>query len=140
MNEQKYASVWPYVQIGRSYNSTENRLMIDVSNNGVGPAKITDMEYVYKDSTYQFIQQLAKYILFKNGVKKTSLTYANLEDGHQVLIPGQTVEILEIVDSTFNSNEALLSDFYQVQIQIKYCSLYDQCWLNLNGSIRSEDD
>lgn len=140
MSEQKDASVWPYVQVGMSFNSSEATLTLDVSNDGLGPARITDLNYSYKDSTFHSIQGLAFHILKENGIKKTNLTYYNLEDGRQVLIPGKSQEILMIKDSSLyksgGTNPVLQSFYNEMTIQLTYCSIYDHCWINVDGDIQ----
>ena len=135
MSEQKSASVWPYVQIGTSFGT--KRFQIDVDNDGVGPAKIKDVVYSYKDTTFNFIHELVLHIYNEYNLEKKFM-YNNIEGGNQVLLARESKTIFEATPDSSAVVKKLMSALSDISITIKYCSIYDECWINEDGQIREE--
>lgn len=135
MGDMKRAAVWPYVQVGSSFQS--NELTIDVDNNGVGPAKIQEMHYTFRDSTFSWIHGLVDHIEETEKIELKQIAYSNLEDGVRVMKAEENRQILKIKASTAGI-DSLRNLLQEVSIYIKFCSIYDECWINKDGEIRKE--
>lgn len=132
MADMKQAAVWPYVQVGTSFQT--NKLVIDVDNDGVGPAKIKEMYYTYNDSTFNYIQNLVWHIAKSERIKISELSYSNLEGGIRVLKAGQNQQILRL-DGSHSAIDSMWGILPKISIHITFCSIYDECWTNDNGLI-----
>ncbi len=135
MQDQKSASVWPYVQIGTSFSN--KKFSFDVDNEGIGPAKIIDMEYAIGDKKFDFIHNMTDYIEKKEGVKM-NYAYSNLGGGNQVLIPGESRQVLNLKIDSDTIQNIIEKYLYNVAIRIEYCSIYNECWVNKNGLIKEK--
>ncbi len=132
MSDMRQASVWPYVQIGTNF--TPQKISIEVDNDGVGPAKIREMTYHYQDTTYYQIHNFVEDIALKKDLNIGKFSFSNLEGGRQVLKAEENREILKI-EGTSTLIDSILYLLQDVSIRIKYCSIYDDCWINDDGNI-----
>ncbi len=126
MSQQKDASVWPYLQLSTNMMPTE--FSVDLDNVGVGPAKIKEMHYELEGKRFGQIQELVRYILKKENLT-TEFRFSNLESGNRVLLQGDSRRIVGIADSTSTSINSFRKYASTVKIYIKYCSIYDKCWV-----------
>ena len=140
LSQQKDASVWPYVRYGPSYG--ENYFYVTVSNDGVGPAIIDEMKYIYNDSIFYYIDELGDYII--EEIKQDSIlydggfTYSNLENQGRALKAGEAIKIINFLNADTEFLKAFRDKANEVTIRIKYCSIYKTCWLNVNNSIEQK--
>lgn len=134
MSDMRAASVWPYVQVGNAIRTTT--LTIEIGNDGVGPAKIKDLRFEYRDSSFYWIQDLARHLLNTKDIDM-QVKYSNLEGGKQVLKAGENRVVLEL-NSTEEDINKLRDEMNQIAVFLKYCSIYDQCWINEDGEISKD--
>jgi len=123
MREQQFASVWPYMAINTSWGPKDFKL--SVSNNGIGPAKVSYIKYTYKDSTYYFTDELLREISKRDSFDLGNLEYGNIT-GH-VIRPNMTVKLWHIQDSI--SSKKLLEKTKDIGLEICFCSVFDKCWI-----------
>lgn len=129
------ASVWPRLQIGRSFNSGAVRqpdgsfnydeakatTSIFVHNAGIGPAVVKHVLVSFDGVVYRDWFELVEQAFGVRGISNGSLAA-------RVVPAGETVQWL-----TLDGKAALaLRDAYggdRLHAQVCYCSVFDSCWL-----------
>lgn len=130
------ASVWPRLQIGRSFDSGVAQRRPDggfdydeakfvtsiiVHNAGIGPAVVKHVRVSVDGVAYRDWFGLVEQAFGINGISNGSLAA-------RVVSAGETVQWL-----TLDGKAALaLRDAYdegRLQAQVCYCSVFDSCWL-----------
>lgn len=128
MQKQSHAAVWPRLDTGYGYGSDYFKTM--VRNQGVGPAIVTEIEYSYKDSSFQNIENLVTYFIeveSKNTQETVQInySYSNIAKG-QVIGASEVIEIFKTTDST---SVAIIKKYLsETNISLDYCSIYETCW------------
>ncbi|WP_289116991.1 hypothetical protein [uncultured Idiomarina sp.] len=107
------ASVWPKVEIFRSHS--EGRFSYGVSNKGTGPAII---KYAKVKSGSQFLEKWSDLPEFKL-ISQSHLSTITLPSN-------QTVEPLKYQGDSVSD---ILALDQTVQIELCYCSIYEDCWM-----------
>jgi len=139
-NEQLVAaSTWPYLFV-ESSNATpegDNVIYMDVTNSGVGPAKIESFEVFWKGrawpSAVKLVQACCAYKPYdfakeKGQPKRTTMMTGGVQG--TVLRAGETRRFMTLplgaddADVWGRLNQARLTMSYR----ICYCSVFDQCW------------
>lgn len=131
MREEQYASVWPHVEIGPSLNRNDHSLAFHIQSTGVGPAKIKAASIEYKGETINNWRELIDRFTEIENYFTGSI---NLLNG-SVLPPRSNKESIYEFDA--DTSEVQKELFYKIRnqvlegnlnINICYCSVYDQCW------------
>jgi len=131
LQKQSKAQVWPRVDIMDS--SSPDHFELYVSNQGVGPAIVSHIEYNYKESTFESLPDLVVH-LARLKAKNDNLigteiplnyTFTEIIKG-RVIKSGESIKIYNAQDSfaIYLGWEYL----YDVKFRIDYCSIYDDCW------------
>lgn len=113
------AATWPYVEVYRSY--TGETMSYGVGNQGLGPAKIGYVVLEHEGRRYSTWREWleAEYSLPKKG-------YVQSHISTRVLTPEQQMTIFTTPDAdvglAIRQNDV-------VNIEICYCSVFDECWL-----------
>jgi hypothetical protein len=130
MHEQQHASVWPRLVVMPS--ATGERLTIDVSNPGIGPAVIRHVE-VSVDGRRMPRWENTLAALVPEG---TPATFVWSSLGDRIIPPGASIEAIRLQGEARVS--AILGQVERLAIGICYCSVYDRCWeLDSNFARRS---
>ena len=133
MQKEQYASVMPYLAMGFMGNDDDSSFELFLTNNGVGPAFIKEINIRYKDSLYQM-----SIIAFYNNIlkieNKNNVRILRSDIGENTVLPiNKKISLLTIYT---NQNEAidLLGAFgtMDATIEITYASIYDQKWILKN--------
>lgn len=107
------ASVWPRLEIFRSFNS--QGFSYSVTNNGTGPALIK----------YAKVKDGTKYIERWSDVKKfEGIRQSHI--GNRILSPQNTIIPLSYKG---DNTQAFLNADKLIAIELCYCSIYQECWL-----------
>ncbi|MFD2166363.1 hypothetical protein ACFSJY_08790 [Thalassotalea euphylliae] len=118
------ASVWPRLEIYRSYSDLAGKFEYGVDNSGTGPAIINSVK-ISEDGKY--IKRWSEL-----GIHKAlKIPFIQSQINGRIIPPQRTITPIKI-DSQ-NSADAL-RDFIlkkdgTVNIEICYCSIYEECWL-----------
>lgn len=107
------ASVWPRLEIFRSFGGES--FEYGVSNSGNGPALIKYAEVTYKSKPIKYWRDIPKIPNFTQSHLST-----------RILSPQN--DIKPLVYTGKQAKEMLAIDQF-VKINICYCSIYDECWL-----------
>ena len=126
IRQQQHASVWPHVMVGPSIQS--ERFMFLVSNTGIGPARIKDVEVTVDDEPVRNWVSMLEVITDDSGPFNFSMSMIN----GRVLSAGESYEIFWMVDGSEGDDEnfvrQLSDDWERIDITVCYCSVYDDCW------------
>ena len=139
LQKQSQASVWPRVDLLDS--SSPEHFRLSVSNQGVGPAIISHIEYTYKDTSFYSLPKLvthlgtikAKEDKRKNEQIPLDFTYAEIIPG-RVIKPEESIDIYNALDSFAVSLGRQY--LYDVKFQIDYCSIYNDCWRMMDHEVK----
>ena len=107
------ASVWPRLEIFRSYGNES--FSYGVSNNGTGPAIIKYAAVTYQSKPIKSWYDIPKIPHF---------TQSHI--GNRILSAENTIQPL-VYNGT--ENKHFLTIDKDIKISLCYCSIYDQCWL-----------
>jgi len=137
MRTQQKASMYPYLTIGKSYNS--KGFGIQLKNSGNGLARI-DSYQIYNDSIYfkdwfDVLQTLAPEA--KNINYNIISTDGNIRN--KMISPGERVNIISIAWTA--ETRKLEELFSTIKVRVAYSSLLDEYWIVENGvPIESEKE
>lgn len=116
------ASVWPRLEIYRSYNYGDKNpyFLYGVNNKGTGPAVI---EFARLSANEQPIIKWDDYLTLRTG-REVSHIQSHL--GSLVLTAGEKLVALHVPSA---EAATILAENDNLQIELCYCSIYDECWL-----------
>ena len=124
---------WPYVSYGTDNSSPEvkDEISFSLSNDGVGPAQLEEMEFVYAGrpmrDPIQFIQSCCA-AAAKAAAKNLTFTTDRV-DG--VLRPGEKRSFIRLAKTQDNAAlwNRLNGERWKVVVRNCYCSIFDDCWV-----------
>lgn len=114
------SSVWPRVEIHSSYHNNAPYFSYIVNNKGTGPAVIKYARLSYNNKV---LKSWPDYLQMLSG-RAVGHTQSNI--GSIVLSAGESIKPIETRDKEVTT---LLADEDSLQIELCYCSIYDECWL-----------
>lgn len=133
---QQHADVFPVVQLSSLYVVEEvegqkvRHLRLMASNPGVGPAFIESAKWQFGEHQIERLSQLAD--TFPKGLEPLQNFTGSVDN----ILLGAGVEQL-VWDVYFANDEATnqlldgyMQDFWQMDLQVCYCSLYERCWVS----------
>lgn len=128
MREHSRISVWPRIELStfKSHNREDKSIELytmSLSNNGIGPAIVTDAKFTYKGEIVNDWWHLFEVQKIPDSIETI---ISNRVFSSQILKIGETVEILNI------NNPALAHEFYHrlegLEFEIYYESIYGEKW------------
>ncbi len=136
MSKQMQAATWPYLEI--IFANAGDRFSINVTNKGAGPAIVKNATVRLDGIVYQDSQKnLDSVAYLLTGSRKLLNGYTNVNN--RVISPGEVISFIEINDST--SVKLLLQSLQKraVQLEVCYCSVFDDCWRATGGKVEPCD-
>jgi hypothetical protein len=141
-------AAWPFVQMYSSSGSDSQRpLSLNISNAGVGPAKIETLELFWQGKPYQTSLELLKdCCAYKAGHTDQSASQSNplTTSGvaGTVLRAGDFVPIVRYLLTADNALtwEALHSQRQKIGLRVCYCSVFNECWLTELRQLSDKQD
>ena len=145
-NEQLVAaSTWPYLYVDSSNANPDGTKMIhmDVTNFGVGPAKVESFEVFWKGKSWPTADVLAgaccgyKPFDFARelaGPKRTTMLTGGVQS--TVIRAGETRPFVSLPFGSDNADVwgRLNNARHNMSYRICYCSVFDECWIgNFSG-------
>lgn len=125
------ANSWPFLSYGAGTNTVNGipRIHMHLSSTGVGPAKIESAELTWKGVAYGSDQDFLKACCGFDPAAGTPFDSDLLP--HQVLRAGEQIQFLGFTQSADPTvfaalQRAILSR--DLQLNICYCSIFDDCW------------
>ena len=124
---------WPYVSYGTDNSSPEvkNEISFSLSNDGVGPARLKEMEFLYDrrpmHDALDFIQNCCGSAAKAAGRSLTFTT--DRVDG--VLRSGEKRSFIRLAQTDQNKAlwDKLNQERWKVVVRSCYCSIFDDCWV-----------
>lgn len=118
LSEQRRAEMWPNLEMG--VNNQGDRIRFIVINSGIGPARIKAIRMSHKGEPIQDWDQLVE-----KALDRTDIPYSNSQISDRVLPPGEIIESFGVEGELV---EPLSTYLYELEAEICYCSIYDDCW------------
>jgi hypothetical protein len=122
------SETWPFVSYGTSNATPEGKheISLNLTNDGVGPAKLEAMEFIYKgkpmSTPREFLRQCCA------GEERLSFMS---EPVTGVLRPGQQRNFIRLPRTDANAAiwEKLDTERWKVVVRSCYCSIFGDCWV-----------
>lgn len=128
VRQQTAATVWPYVQLTiRDFVQDDKAAFsLELSNSGVGPAKMREMQLLIDGEVYRDWRAVLTSFLdeeFAQGVR-----YGRSDVTGRVLSPGETLTSFHTTDRVVV--EGMQAGIYSGRVSLSYCycSIFDDCW------------
>ncbi len=135
LKEQQRSMVWPYLTVSPSYNA--QGFLIEVSNDGIGPAIIKSVQIQYGGKNYKNWETLREAILPGSPIGYDIVRQSELNG--TVIKAGEEKEILGIPWMRNTDREKQIRKITQglakISTKVCYCSVQNDCWLFDNGKI-----
>ena len=122
------SETWPYVGYGTSNAEPDGTKIISLilQNNGVGPARLQQMEFLYKGKPManprEFLRECC------SGDAKFNFMSSPVNG---VLRPGEKTEFIRLERTEANAAiwDRLEKERWKVVVRSCYCSIFDDCWV-----------
>jgi|GEM_PF-988563 len=125
------ASAWPFLSYGTSNvgENGEQRISLELQNNGVGPALLSAIELTYRgrpvNNPRDFLEQCC-------GLKPDQPFPMSTSPSAQIVMPpGENVKFLRVVATPENQTiwDKLNVERWKLRVRSCYCSIFDECWI-----------
>ena len=133
------ANSWPFLQVLSSNQSgSAQEISFKLSNNGVGPAKISAVTIRYKGEEVRNWDKFLDGCCGRPGLPP--LHYASAAIMPIVLRAGDSVRFLVVPKPTDDATawDQLNVQRHQVSFEVCYCSVFDDCWKTNGTTLRLE--
>jgi hypothetical protein len=129
MEKMVAASTWPYVMVRFSTSNPNGspHVRLEVSNKGVGPAKVESLEVFYHDVAQPGGEALLQAIL--KPADKHHLAYLQSDVVNSVMAANDNVDIVDLDAANFTPEETqtLRAAMPELAFRVCYCSVFDEC-------------
>ena len=125
-SDQRAASVWPYIQVGR-YSIQDEKYGFNIINKGVGPAIIKQMDVFVDDKPYPDWTSVFQALL----KTKSSVPSIYSSTNKSVIAVNETINMIDVNSPELISKIQAKPD--NIMIQVCYCSIFEECWLTGRG-------
>ncbi|MEM8547547.1 MAG: hypothetical protein AAGF46_05200 [Pseudomonadota bacterium] len=124
------AEVWPYLTVGERYDS--EGFYYEAVNKGIGPARLRSVIVKYQGEPIQGIDQLILDILGPEDAFSYD-RYRSSVSATAVISAGEVLNLFSVDwdPVTRRLSQALAPS---LEIEICYCSVYDDCWIAKRGA------
>jgi len=124
------AATWPFVSYGTSNYSDagEHRVVLQLTNNGVGPALLGPIEIRYEGRAMRSASDLlAACCGYKPGAP---VQFGSAPSSDIALRPGDTTQFLSMPDVKVNAPmlARLETERWKFRVRSCYCSIFGDCW------------
>ena len=129
MEKMVQATTWPYVMVRFSTSNPDGspHVRLEVSNKGVGPAKVESLEVFYHDTALPGGEALLQAIL--KPADKRHLPFLQSDVVNSVMAANDVVDIVDLDAAKFAPEEtqALRAAMPDLSFRVCYCSVFDEC-------------
>ena len=131
------SETWPYISYGTSNALPDGtrEISLVLQNNGVGPAQLEAMEFLYKGKPMPNPREFLR--LCCAGEQKFSFMSAPVTG---VLRPGEKTEFIRLARTDANAAiwDKLETERWSVVVRSCYCSIFEDCWIADNRQRRPQ--
>lgn len=135
VRQQTAATVWPYVQVTiRDFVQDDKaEFSLEVTNAGVGPARMREMQLLIDGEVYR--NWRAVLAAFLDAKVAENVRYGRSDVTGRVLSPGDSLVSFHTSDRP--TVEGMQGAIYagRVSLSYCYCSIFDECWLAVISAI-----
>jgi hypothetical protein len=121
MQTQQHASAWPYLEWLPSFN--EETYYIEITNNGIGPAIIKNVDIRLDDTHYATIDSLFVQLIGTDYFPHYTSTVQN-----RVLPAGKSIRIFQVNDTKWAGTIFSEMRKHEFKLSICYESIYGDAW------------
>lgn len=128
MREEQRSAVLPLLEISRSYytdglDSDRWRLLINVSNVGIGPARVRDFEVRVDGRPYSNWAAALQALTGIGG----EISYGHSTINGRTVPPDTDVVVFDLNDT--EHAQRIGDAFGRLELVACYCSVFDECWI-----------
>ncbi|MFM7856068.1 MAG: hypothetical protein ACKO96_30145 [Flammeovirgaceae bacterium] len=122
MQEQQHASAWPYLEWLPSFN--EETYFIEISNNGIGPAIINNVDINWNGKHFTDIDSVFQHAFGTSYFPHITSTVLN-----RVLPAGKSIRLVQVNDAKWANK--VFAEFRKSTFSMNLCyaSIYGDTWL-----------
>lgn len=121
MQEQQHASAWPYVEWLPSFN--EETYYVEISNNGIGPAIIKNVDIRLDDKHFPHIDSLFIELIGTDYFPHYKSTVEN-----RVLPAGKSIRLFQVNSAKWAQQVFDKMLTHEFKLSICYESIYGDAW------------
>lgn len=130
MQQQQHTSAWPYVEWLPSFN--EETYFMEISNNGIGPAIINNVQIELNGEKMESIDLLFEKLLGTSYFPHITSTIKN-----RVLPAGKSLRLFQINDQKWAGQVFVALQKQSFTISICYSSIYGDSWVSTGINVSS---
>jgi hypothetical protein len=127
------SGTWPYISYGTSNSSPEGKdeISFNLSNDGVGPAKLKETEFLYKGKPMRDPLDFLRACCAATARSVSRNLRFTTGDITGVLRAGEQRRFLGFAKTDANAPlwNQLNGERWNVVIRTCYCSIFDECWV-----------
>jgi hypothetical protein len=127
------SGTWPYVSYGTSNSSPEGKdeISFSLSNDGVGPARLKEMEFLYKGKPMRNPVDFVRNCCAATALAVSKNFTYTTDDIDGVLRAGEQRRFVRFAKTDANAPlwNQLNDERWKVVIRSCYCSIFDECWV-----------
>ncbi len=129
MERMVQASTWPYVMVRYSTSNPDGspHVHLEVTNKGVGPAKVESLEVFYHDAAQPGGEALLQEIL--KPADKHHLPFLQSDVVDSVMAANERADVVDLnaANFTLQETETLKAAMPELSFRVCYCSVFDEC-------------
>ncbi len=122
MQSQQEVSAWPYLEWQAVFNQN-NGLVIEVNNNGIGPALINSTKVMLEGEMYENLDSM-----FVTLVGTTRFPHLTGRVENRVLPAGKSIRLLKITDKIWAEKVYYYMQEQNFGYEVCYESIYGDSW------------
>ncbi|MEO6346624.1 MAG: hypothetical protein ABIO60_01820 [Aquaticitalea sp.] len=127
LKQQLYASVWPRLEMNHTWNNVKNTYLLNIENNGVGPAIIKEVRIEYKNQVFNDFGDLAIAVAIDNQLADEDSYWDKSDLLPETVIPQQKQKQLLFIGEKEHF-DAFIKALKNINVTIVYESLYGDAW------------
>lgn len=135
VRKRQQASVWPHIEWWQSFRAEPaERVELSVGNNGIGPARVGSLDLsLYGEAPFNWDEVIERL----TAAESDDFSYESVSN--HVMRPDQETVILSLLAAEMprefiaKIQEAL--DAVRLTSRLYYCSVFDECWSLMSGSL-----
>ena len=126
IRDEQRIQAWPYVSLTEHYGPEGFR--IDVTNKGIGPARVRDVIVRFDGEVYDNLDELILNAVGEENAFSYDL-YSVTNPAFSVMSPEERIRLFAV---PWEPRTRLLVEQWEgrVEVNLCYCSVYDECWVS----------
>ncbi len=135
MMTQHKTSVWPHLSASLSSSiSEEKKIRLTLTNKGIGPAMISEVNIFFKGTLITSYDQLNSIVA--STLEEDAFLLGTDAFNEKVLSPEEKYDVMLL---SFPSEKSSFLNVEDFTYQVCYCSVYQECWNLKQDNITPSD-